>query len=145
MKHKILVATAILTPVCLTNLPAFALNLEHLQLLFSTNNCQKCDLSNADLKGANLSSADLSGANLSGADLTGANLNNANLSGADLTNAKLTGVDLKQVNLTNAVGVPSSNAIVPNNSQQVTAPIEEGNRHFTPPDRIPSTRGAGTR
>lgn len=146
MKLRILTAAAILAPVCLATAPASAANPEHLQQLLNTNICQKCDLSGADLKGANLNGADLRGANLNGADLSGAKLNAANLSNADLTNAKLTGVDLKDANLTDVVGLPAGNLATPSQgTQQVTAPLQPGNGHFTPPDRIPATTGAGAR
>ncbi len=68
----------------------------------------QANLSNADLLGADMENADLREANLSGADLRFANLRladlrRANLTGADLTGANLDGVDLEEANLTNAV------------------------------------------
>jgi tetratricopeptide (TPR) repeat protein len=94
--------------------PAQAENLQHVQQLMSTRQCQGCDLSRAglvfaslsavDLTGANLSLANLnqsnlSGANLTNADLTGAVLVRANLSGADLSGANLAGADLRDAYL----------------------------------------------
>jgi hypothetical protein len=81
---------------------------KHLQNLRKTNNCQKCDLSNAKLANLDLSYADLSSANLSGADLSNsilfganlpkANLSGANLSGANLFEANLSGADVSKTN-----------------------------------------------
>ena len=51
-----------------------------------------CDLSFANLTGANLTNADLSFANLTGADLTNADLNSVDLSSTELTNADLSNV-----------------------------------------------------
>lgn len=97
--------------------PVFAENLEHTSQLFSTRQCENCDLSGAgfvlsnlrgvnlkqaNLSGANLSRANLSGANLSGADLTGATLFGANLTGANLTGAIFSNTDLREANLTQA-------------------------------------------
>lgn len=122
----------------LVPLRANAENLEQIQRLLSTKECQGCDLSGAglvlaDLAGAklsganltrtnlsqaNLTGADLSGANLTGASLSGANLGGANLSGANitgadlrdafLTGAKLYGVDLKTAVIQGAIGIPQN-------------------------------------
>ena len=83
-----------------------------LKKLLDTKKCPNCDLSKANLKGANLSGADLnranlsdanlSEANLSDADLYGANLSDADLSGANLTKANLKGADLTGTNLSDA-------------------------------------------
>mgnify|MGYP006156826091 CR=1 FL=1 len=59
--------------------------------LKSLNACPECDLSGADLRGANLA-----GANLSGADLRGAKLDNADLRSGDLSNADLRSGDLSE-------------------------------------------------
>lgn len=97
--------------------PAQAENLNHVQQLLSTKQCQNCelsstglvfaqlsgaDLSQANLVRANLSQAMLSGANLSGANLSGASLNGANLSGAKLSGADLSGADLRNAILVGA-------------------------------------------
>jgi uncharacterized protein YjbI with pentapeptide repeats len=92
---------AVLTSLCLT-LPVKAENPEHLKQLRETKQCQKCDLSGADLSGADLSFAVLTGANLSGANLTGANLSNADLSRANLRKADLSYTNLNKAYLTNA-------------------------------------------
>ena len=75
--------------------------------LKKTNDCEGCDLRNANLSDeylafANLSNANLSNANLSGADLKYANLSNANLSNANLSNAILDPANLSNANLSNA-------------------------------------------
>ena len=57
-------------------LVSFAFDNSHLQKLKSLNQCQKCDLSDANLEDANLTGANLSGANLSKTNLTGVNLRN---------------------------------------------------------------------
>ena len=124
MKLKILTTATLLTTTTLsmlgnslTVLPANAENLQHIQKLLSSKQCQQCDLSNAglvladlagaQLSGANLSRANLSRANLAGADLSGANLSGAslggaNLTGANLSGANLTGTDLRDAYLVNA-------------------------------------------
>ena len=50
----------------------FAYKESDLKKLKDTNECIGCDLSKANLKGANLSGTDLSYANLNGANLSGA-------------------------------------------------------------------------
>jgi uncharacterized protein YjbI with pentapeptide repeats len=69
--------------------------------LFRTN-LRRATLFSADLSGANLSGADLSEATLFGADLSGADLSSANLSGASLFNTDLSGADLTFADLSNA-------------------------------------------
>jgi hypothetical protein len=73
----------------------------------SAHSAERCNLTNADLAGANLENAhfvgtDLSPANLTGADLTGAHLTYANMQSSDLTGADLTGADLTQASLGDA-------------------------------------------
>ncbi len=84
MKHLIL-AIALILP-----LSVGAYDPDHLTLLKETKRCPRCDLTEANLKGANLRHTDLQGANLRGTDLRGADLRDANLEGA-----KLNGVNLK--------------------------------------------------
>lgn len=96
MKLTILTTTVLLATTNLSSI-ATAENLQHIQKLLSTKQCQQCELS-----GAGLVLADLGGAQLSRADLTRANLSGANLSGADLTGANLTGASLNGANLTGA-------------------------------------------
>ncbi len=76
-------------------------------LLLSTKNCPKCDLSGADLSGGDLHGANLAGAFLNEAyldraNLTGAILNEAILNEAFLTGAKLEVANLSEANLTGA-------------------------------------------
>lgn len=77
--------------------PASAENLEHINRLLSSKECQRCELSNAGLTMSNLA-----GAKLTGANLAGANLSRSNLAGADLRDANLTGASLYGANLTGA-------------------------------------------
>jgi|SRR5690554_3903777 len=75
-------------------------------------NCERCDLSGADLSGqflrlAAFQGVDLRNANANGAELTGIHLNRAKLDGADLSRtnmagAVLTGASLRNANLTYA-------------------------------------------
>jgi uncharacterized protein YjbI with pentapeptide repeats len=79
----------------------------HLAQLKNTNNCRKCDLTNANLTNASLMSADLTESNLSGANLTNAylylaNLTNVKIENANLTNAHLYGALLKGVKMAGA-------------------------------------------
>lgn len=60
----------------------------HLQRLKSTGNCEKCDLS---------------GANLSNIKLTNANLRSSNLANANLTNALIIDSDLRSVDFSDAI------------------------------------------
>ena len=63
---------------------------------------EACNLSDADLNGAELKRANLSGTDLSGADLTSAGLNRANLSGANLSGANMLHARLNDANLSGA-------------------------------------------
>ena len=86
---------------------ASAFDAKQLAKFKATNSCEKCDLSEANLKwaklrGANLSGANLKDANLKGANLENANLSEANLSGADLRKADLSGADLSGADLEKA-------------------------------------------
>jgi uncharacterized protein YjbI with pentapeptide repeats len=58
-----------------------------------------CDLSHADLRGADLSEVEFWHCNLSGADLREADLSKADLSEANLTEADLSGADLTEARL----------------------------------------------
>ena len=75
MKKSITLSLAI----TLLALPAFGFKQEDLDKLKATNGCEKCSLSEADLRGANLAGANLRGADLRGADLSGAVLRDAEL------------------------------------------------------------------
>jgi len=84
--------------------PASAFDAKQLAKFKATNSCEKCDLSEANLKWAKLRGANLSGANLKDANLSGADLRKAKLSGADLSGADLEKADLKNVlDLKNAI------------------------------------------
>ncbi len=67
--------------------------------LKETKSCPSCELSEADLNGANLVGADLNAAKLNDANLSSAKLNKANLSGAFLDSANLTNANLTDANL----------------------------------------------
>ena len=69
---------------------------------FARASFASANLSGANLQGANLAFANLSGANLQGSNLSSANLAFANLSGANLQGANLNGLNLNDANLTNA-------------------------------------------
>ncbi len=113
-------------------IPAHAEDLDHVQQLISTKQCQRCDLRRAglvlaQLTGANLNQANLAGANLSrailsGADLSGTNLAGASLNGADLSGAKLVGADLSGADLRGAFlsGADLTNARLDNTALQGT-------------------------
>ncbi len=72
----------------------YAFDETDLKKLRAMNQCEKCDLQEANLWMANLWMANLSQANLSQADLEKANLKRAKLSEAKLSGANLTDVDL---------------------------------------------------
>ena len=96
MKLRTFAIATLLTTTSLVS-AAKAEDLQHLQQLLSTKECQRCNLTRAGLV-----QADLAYANLSGADLRGANLSRANLSYTDLTGANLSGAALFGANLTGA-------------------------------------------
>ena len=80
--------------------PAMAFNAKHLAKFKVLNQCEKCDLSGANLEDANLRNANLRKANLKGAyfgsaDLSGADLEDANLKGANLEKTRLKKAKLK--------------------------------------------------
>jgi len=74
--------------------------------------CNRCDLSGANLENgffqrgvlieANMSGANLNGANLAGAQLNRANLSNATLHYANLSGTRLEGADLRGADFSNA-------------------------------------------
>lgn len=84
-------------------------NLQHLNQLLTTRQCQRCDLTRSglvqsdlnriDVRGSDLSDANLARSNLRGANLQGANLSRASLFGADLSGADLRGANLAQADL----------------------------------------------
>ncbi|HOW55463.1 MAG TPA: pentapeptide repeat-containing protein [Syntrophorhabdaceae bacterium] len=62
-------------------------NPQDMQKLNTTNKCNNCDLSKANLAGIDLYGANLAGANLSGANLKGTIFGDADLNGANLQGA----------------------------------------------------------
>ena len=81
---------------------ASAFDAKQLAKFKATNSCEKCDLSEANLKWAKLRGANLSGANLKDANLSGADLRKAKLKGANLKGANLKGANLENANLSEA-------------------------------------------
>ncbi len=73
-----------------------------LKKIKALGNCPSCDLSEANLEGANLRGANLSNSNLEGANLKGAYLSNSNLKGANLEGADLWKANLFKANLKGA-------------------------------------------
>ncbi|WP_084639765.1 S-layer homology domain-containing protein [Geitlerinema sp. PCC 9228] len=98
------IATSVCSLLCVVSPTVNAANPDHVKQLLETNECERCDLRQADLQGANLRKARLGGATLVGANLQGANLrgailNEANLQGANLRDADLRGTNLVSSNL----------------------------------------------
>jgi uncharacterized protein YjbI with pentapeptide repeats len=79
--------------------PAKTADVKH---LLATNECNGCDLSNANLENANLAEASLEGANLTQANLKNANLQQAKLNSAYMLRANLEGANLTQAELEGA-------------------------------------------
>ena len=111
MKKSITLSLAI----TLLTAPAFGYKQEDLDKLKATNGCEKCSLSEADLRGANLEGANLYGASLSRANLQQANLFGADLRGADLRGADLSGAVLCDAELDYAVQIHTGlcNTVMP--------------------------------
>lgn len=78
-------------------------DLQDLNQLLQSNQCENCNLSDAGLVMMDLKGANLRGANLVGANLSRANLTGADLSGANLSNASFYGANLSGANLSNAM------------------------------------------
>ena len=90
-KYLPTVFVAVLSVTCL---PSYSFGIDEVKKLLGHSLCLFCDLSGANLEGADLSDALLFRADLSNVNLYGANLMDANLRGADLAGANLTGADL---------------------------------------------------
>jgi hypothetical protein len=73
-----------------------------LDKLKTTNKCENCDLSGANLSDANLEYANLMCANLNGANLESAHLTHSNMTKAQLINANLDHAYLDSTNLSGA-------------------------------------------
>lgn len=101
MKIPVVLTFSLLAPLGLA-IPATAENPAQLQQLLETQNCQGCDLRDANLEGVSLRGADLTNANLSGANLRNADLRYANFRGANLAEAVAIAADLQAANFTNA-------------------------------------------
>ncbi|CAN5188622.1 hypothetical protein BH10PSE16_BH10PSE16_35470 [soil metagenome] len=83
---------------------SIAINIDTLEMVLSTNQCEQCNLAGIDLSGRNLSNGKFYGANLNnahlvGSDLSGADLRYASLQGAQLPNANLDATNLCAANL----------------------------------------------
>lgn len=102
MRKSIIIIFGILTSI-VTPSVVKAENMEHLNQLLKTKQCENCDLSGVGLVMSNLSGANLKGANLSGANLSRANLSGANLTGANLSGASFYGANLSGANLSEAM------------------------------------------
>lgn len=101
LKLQIIGSAALIYLVQLSS-PAKAFNESQVRQLLQTKECSRCDLSGANLSGADLSLAILTDANLSGANLQNANLSQADLSRANLSNANLSQSNLNRAYLINA-------------------------------------------
>lgn len=169
--NQTIVATAVLLSSLWISTSVKAENPNHLKQLRETQQCRKCDLSGADLRGIKLAKADLRDANLSGANLSevvleganlkganlqkavlvkanlrftnleGVNLSGANLSDADLRNANLTRIELKEAVLTGVLGLT-----IGNSSSTPAEPSPVRSTHYNPPEGAPapSNPGSGT-
>lgn len=85
--NKTILLTSTLLMSLIATFPCQAENIEHLNQLLQTKQCENCDLADAGLVMINLQGANLRGANLVGANLSRADLTGADLRGANLTNA----------------------------------------------------------
>ena len=85
--NQTIVATAVLLSSLWISTSVKAENPDHLKQLRETQQCRKCDLSGADLRGIKLAKADLSGANLTCANLTRTNLTLATVEKARFVNS----------------------------------------------------------
>ena len=83
----------------------FGFDNAHLQKLNSTNKCEKCDLSSANLANLDMYGANLPGANLAGANLADTSFNDANLTDANMKGANIKGANFSGAKLSNAIWV----------------------------------------
>ncbi|WPF87729.1 pentapeptide repeat-containing protein [Cyanobacterium aponinum AL20118] len=100
--NKTILLTSTLLMSLIATFPCQAENIEHLNQLLQTKQCENCDLAGAGLVMINLQGANLRGANLVGANLSRADLTGADLRGANLTNASFFGANLSGANLSGA-------------------------------------------
>lgn len=83
----------------------YGFNATDVQKLNSTNKCEKCDLSNANLANLDMYGANLTGANLSGANLSESSFNDANLTDANIKGANIKGTNFSGAKLSNTIWV----------------------------------------
>ncbi|MDB5930404.1 MAG: pentapeptide repeat protein, partial [Polaromonas sp.] len=98
---------------------SLAVNLETVEMVVSTNQCEQCNLNGIDLAGRSLKNirlygASLNNAHLAGADLSGADLRYASLQGAQLPNANLDAANLCAANLNAAPSSAGSSNVAAN-------------------------------
>jgi Pentapeptide repeats (8 copies) len=96
------ILTATLALVTVPAWSAKADSAKDLQKLLTTNRCEGCDLSGANLIGIDLSNAQLQGAKLNAANLSGADLSGANLSKVSAVGTSLMGANLRKATLVKA-------------------------------------------
>ena len=77
------------------SLQVSAFEQKDLEWFIMLNNCQKCDLSEANLEGIDLQQANLIGSSLRKAKLSKSSLHQANLKGVSLVGADLKEADLR--------------------------------------------------
>ncbi|MED5578558.1 MAG: pentapeptide repeat-containing protein [Nitrospinota bacterium] len=82
---------------------AFAFNQDHLKKVKNQEDCEKCDLSGANLQFIKMNHLDLRGTNFSGASFLYTEMRGSNLEGADFSNAQVNTVRFHKANLKNAV------------------------------------------
>ena len=99
-KYLLAVFVAVLS---VTYLSSYSFGIDEVKKLLAHNLCLFCNLSGADLEGADLGEALLFRADLSNVNLYGANLMDAHLRGANLTGADLTGTMLRRGDLGGAI------------------------------------------
>ena len=97
--QQLLATITVVATLAATSASAF--DPAHLKRLMETNECKRCEFSNASLLGAKLKGAILASADLRNAILREANITGANLGGADLTGANLTRAYMNDVILCN--------------------------------------------
>lgn len=105
-----MIKQAALAAAFLSFVPASAQNATEIASVQTGQDCQGCNLFQADLSYLNLPNIDLSGSrlrqsNLSLSTLNGADLSNSDLSISNLFGARLTSADLSNANLERAVMV----------------------------------------
>ena len=103
-----------------------ASNPQHLERLYRTGICTRCDLRRANLRRADLRNVDLRGSNLRGANLENADLRGANLQNVDFRDADLRGADFRNADLR---GVTTRGARTQNTRGLLDYDDHRGGRH----------------